>query len=164
MRRWLPFPLLSAALCAMWLLLNDSVSPGNIVLGVLAGVLLPLWIAPLKPAGPPLRHVPVLVRLILRVGRDVVLSALTVGAAVLRSGGTRLPRSRFVPIPLDLRDPHGLAALAMITAVIPGTVWAELAPDSSVLLLHVFDLEESEAEFVELFKARYELPLKEIFG
>jgi multicomponent K+:H+ antiporter subunit E len=37
----------------------------------------------------------------------------------------------FVVVPLDLRDVHALAALAMISAVIPGTVWSELAPDRS---------------------------------
>ena len=69
----------------------------------------------------------------------------------------------FVTIPLDLRDVHGLAALSMITAVIPGTVWCELAPDCSALRLHVFDLPD-EANFIAHYKADYELPLKEIFG
>jgi branched-chain amino acid transport system permease protein len=31
MKRWLPSPLLSAALCVMWLLLNDTLSLGNIL-------------------------------------------------------------------------------------------------------------------------------------
>jgi multicomponent K+:H+ antiporter subunit E len=61
-----------------------------------------------------------------------------------------------------LRDPFALAALAMITTVVPGTVWTELAPDRSALLLHVFDL-EGEEDFVRFFKARYEQPLKDIF-
>ena len=72
------------------------------------------------------------------------------------------PRGRFVQVPLELRDEHALAALLMITAVIPGTVWSELAPDRSALLLHVFDLDD-EAEFITSFKALYEHPLKEIF-
>ena len=163
MKRWLPSPLLSAALCVLWLFLNDSASPGHILIGVLAGVLLPLAIAPLKPPGPRLHQPLVLARLVLRVGGDVVLSSFQVAAGVLLAG-RRPPRSAFVLVPLDLRDAHGLAALAMITTVVPGTVWAELAPDSSALLLHVFDLEEDEAAFVARFKRRYELPLKEIFG
>ena len=57
---------------------------------------------------------------------------------------------------------HALAALAMISAVIPGTVWSELAPDRSALLMHVFDLED-EAAFIQHFKTDYEQPLKEIF-
>jgi multicomponent K+:H+ antiporter subunit E len=50
----------------------------------------------------------------------------------------------------------------MITTVIPGTVWCELAPDHSALRLHVFDLGD-EAEFVRHFKERYEHSLQEIF-
>ena len=55
-----------------------------------------------------------------------------------------------------------LAALAMITAVVPGTVWSELASDRSVLLMHVFDVED-EAAFIAHFKQAYERPLQEIF-
>jgi multicomponent K+:H+ antiporter subunit E len=50
----------------------------------------------------------------------------------------------------------------MITTVVPGTVWSELALDRSVLLLHVFDLDD-EAAFIEHFKDTYERPLMEIF-
>ena len=50
----------------------------------------------------------------------------------------------------------------MVTTVVPGTVWSELALDRSALLLHVWDVDEEEA-FVARFKARYETPLREIF-
>ena len=162
MKRWLPSPLLSAALCALWLLLNESLAPADWLIGLLAGWLAPLAIAPLKPPGPPARRPAVLVRLVLRVGADVVRSAFDVLHGVLRSG-RRPPRGTFVVVPLELRDPHALTALAIITAVVPGTVWSELAPDRSALLIHVFDL-EGEDEFIALFKSRYERPLKEIFG
>jgi multicomponent K+:H+ antiporter subunit E len=161
MRRWLPSPLLSAALAAMWLALNRSVSPGHVLLGVFLGLVLPLLFAPLRPTPGPLRRPRVIVRLVLRVGADVVVSALVVARGVLRAH-QQAPRARFVRVPLDLHDVHGLAALAVITTVVPGTVWAELAPDRSALLLHVFDVVD-EAGFVDRFKARYERPLMEIF-
>ena len=161
MKRWLPAPLLTLALWAMWLLLNDSVAPAHLLLGLVGAWLVPLLVGPLGPAGPPVKRPLVLARLVLVVGRDVVLSALDVAGGVLRSR-RRPPRGTFVPIPLELRDAHALAALAVITTVIPGTVWSELAADHSVVLLHVFDLDD-EAEFVALYKARYEAPLKEIF-
>ena len=50
----------------------------------------------------------------------------------------------------------------MITSVTPGTVWSELALDRSILLLHVFDLDD-EASFIQQFKHAYERPLMEIF-
>lgn len=161
MSRLFPAPLLSAALFVLWLLLNLSVSPGNLLLGAALGVLAPLLMAPLRPQHAHVRKPWVVARLIGRVGIDVIHSNLLVAIGVLRAG-QRPPRSAFVHIPLDLRDAHGLAALSMITTVVPGTVWSELALDRSVLLLHVFDLDD-EAAFIEHFKLTYERPLMEIF-
>ena len=161
MKRWLPSPLLSVALWAFWLLLNDTLAPAHLLLGAALGWLVPLLAAPLKPRGARLHKPRVLARLVLRVGGDVVRSAIEVAAGILRSG-RRPPRGEFVHVPLDLRDAHGLAALAIITAVVPGTVWSELAADRSSLLIHVFDLDDPAA-FIASYKERYELPLKEIF-
>jgi len=162
MKRLLPSPWLSLGLFLGWLLLTRSASAGQVLLGLLVAVAAPLLMAPLRPRPGPLSAWATLLGLILRVGRDVVLSAVEVAAGVAR-GRRRPPQGRFVVVPLDLRDTHGLAALAMVTSVVPGTVWAELAPDGSELLLHVFDLDD-EADFITRFKADYERPLKEIFG
>jgi multicomponent K+:H+ antiporter subunit E len=161
MKRLLPAPWLSLALLGGWLLLTRSFSLGQVLLGAFAAVILPMLLEPLRPRPGPLRHGGVLVRLILRVGRDVLRSAVQVAIGVMRAGAVP-PRGTFVVVPLDLRDVHGLAALAMITAVIPGTVWSELAADRSALLVHVFDLDD-EASFIAHFKRDYEHPLKEIF-
>lgn len=161
MKRLLPSPWLSLGLFGGWLLLTRSFSVGQMLLGIVVAVVLPLLMAPLRPRPGPLRRWGLLARLILRVGRDVVSSALQVAAGVLRSKANP-PRGTFVTVPLDLRDAHALAALAMISAVVPGTVWSELAADRSALLIHVFDLDD-EAAFIAHFKSDYELPLKEIF-
>ena len=68
----------------------------------------------------------------------------------------------FVRLPLDLRDPNGLAVLAMILCLTPGTAWGEIAFDRSMLLIHVFHLDD-EAAFIDMVKTRYERPLMEIF-
>jgi multicomponent K+:H+ antiporter subunit E len=101
------------------------------------------------------------VRFIARVAADVVLSNFEVARGVV-GWRWRPPQSKFVVVPLDLRDPVGLTVLAMVTTVVPGTVWSELALDRSALLLHAWDVDE-EGAFVARFKARYELPLREIF-
>ena len=161
LRRVLPSPWLSLGLFGGWLLLTRSASLGQVLLGIVVALAAPMLTAPLRPRPGPLRRIDVLARLILRVGIDVLRSALEVGSGIVRAR-RRPPRSGFVVVPLELRDEHALAALAMITAVIPGTVWSELAPDRSALLLHVFDLGD-EAGFVTQFKRDYEHPLKEIF-
>lgn len=163
MNRWLPAPLLSAGLFALWLVLNQSLSLGQLLLGAVVAIAMPLLMAPLRHAAGPLRRPGVLVNLVLQIGRDVMMSALSVGRGVLRAG-RRPPQGRFVIVPLELRNPQALAALAIITTVVPGTVWSELAPDRSALLLHVFDLDGAdEAAFIAYFKDRYERPLLEIF-
>ncbi len=161
MKRLLPSPWLSLGLMGGWLLLTRSFSIGQMLMGLTVAVVMPLLMAPLRPRPGPLRRWGVLMRLILRVGRDVLWSAVQVAVGVWRSR-SHPPRGTFVQVPLDLRDVHALAALAMITAVVPGTVWSELAPDRSALLIHVFDLED-EAAFIRHFKTDYEQPLMEIF-
>lgn len=161
MKRLLPAPLLTLALIAMWLLLNGSASVGQLLLGVLFGVAAPALLAPLRP-NPVRIHRPLaILRLIALVGVDVVRSNLDVFWTLLRSRA-RPPHSRFVTVPLDLRDPNGLAALAIITTVVPGTVWCELARDSSALLLHVWNAPDVD-EFIAHYKHAYERPLMEIF-
>ncbi|HEN8711690.1 TPA: Na+/H+ antiporter subunit E [Pseudomonas putida] len=161
MSRFFPAPLLSVALFVLWLLLNLSVSPGNLLLAAALGILAPLLMAPLRPQHAHVRRPLTVAKLLGRVGIDVIQSNLQVALSVLRAG-QHPPRSAFVHIPLDLRDAHGLAALSMITTVVPGTVWSELALDRSVLLLHVFDLKDENA-FIEHFKHTYERPLMEVF-
>ena len=161
MRKLVPAPLTSLGLIAMWLLLNESLSAGHIALALLFGWLLPVLFAPLRPQRPRLRKPWLLLPYIVRVGADVVASNWQVARDLLLH--RRKPvHSAFVAVPLDLRDPSALGALAMVTTVVPGTVWCELARDGSALLLHVWDVPD-EAAFVAHYTQRYEQPLREIF-
>jgi multicomponent K+:H+ antiporter subunit E len=160
LRRIVPAPLQSALLFALWLVLARSLSPGQILLGLALALLLPWLTAPLRVRARlrrPLRFL----RYVATVARDVLSSNLQVASGIV-AWPWRRPRSRFVIIPLELRDPVGLAVLAMVTTIVPGTVWSEIALDRSRLLLHVWDVNEEEA-FIQRFKARYEQPLREIF-
>ncbi len=160
-KRLLPWPLLTLSLIVMWLVLNRSLGLGQIILAVIFGIGAPALLAPLRPARPRVRHPLTVIRLILAVGHDVVESTIAVFLGVLRE--RRQPvRSAFVVIPLELRDPTALASLTRITTVVPGTVWCELARDSSAMMLHVWDVPD-ETAFIAFFKRRYEQPLIRIF-
>jgi multicomponent K+:H+ antiporter subunit E len=161
MKRLLPAPLLSASLFALWLVLNPPPGAGEAILGAIVAVVLPAIAAPLRPLRVRLRQPGTIVRLVLVVGLGVLRSNLDVARGVVRSRAGP-PKGSFVKVPLELTEPSALAALAVITTVVPGTVWTELAIDHSSVLLHVFDLDD-EAAFVADYKARYEGPLKEIF-
>jgi multicomponent K+:H+ antiporter subunit E len=160
-KKLVPAPLLSCGLVALWLALSRSAGLGHLLIGLVLGLGLPLMTANLRPAPARVRRPLAVVRFILIVGHDVVVSNFNVARGVL-AWRWRRPAARFVIVPLDLRAPPGLAALAMVTTVVPGTVWSELALDRSALLLHVWDVDDEEA-FVARFKLRYETPLREIF-
>ena len=66
-------------------------------------------------------------------------------------------RPDWVGVPLA-----GIAALAGIITMTPGTLSAELAPDGRHLLVHCFHLDDADATVAQI-KQRYESPLREIF-
>lgn len=158
--RLLPAPLLSVALLILWLLLNRSLEIGQVLLGGVVAIIVPAFTAPLRPTPARLRKPLLIIRLFFRVGLDVLKSNVQVARGTLGLG--RAATGGFIRVPLELKDPSGLAVLAAIATVIPGSIWSELALDRSALLIHVFDLKDADRE-VNDFKARYEHPLKEIF-
>lgn len=160
MRRWLPAPLLSATLLAVWLLLNNTLDPAHVVLGALLAVVVPWFTEPLRPERPRLRRPLVIVRLGLVVLWDIVLSNIEVARRIL--GPEAAIRPAFVWVPLDLVDPHAIVSLAGIITMTPGTLSAELSADRRHLLVHAFNVDD-EAGLIAQIKARYEAPLKEIF-
>lgn len=161
MKRLLPAPLLSAALFVLWLLLNRSTSPGHLLLAALLAWLIPLLTRGLRPLPVRIRRPGTVLRLALAVMADAVASNLAV-ARLLLSPGRQRHGAAFVQIPLDLRDPNALAVLAMIVCITPGTAWAELSLDGSLLMLHALEVDDPQT-IIDHVKQRYERPLMEIF-
>lgn len=160
-KRILPAPMLSLALLALWLLLNRSLSAGNFVLGGVLALAIPLLTAGLRPLPVRVRAPGAVLRLALTVMADTVQSNIAVARLLLAPGRRRHP-SGFVQIPLELRDANALAVLAVIVSIAPGTAWAELSVDRSVLMLHVLEVDDADAIAAQI-KRRYERPLMEIF-
>lgn len=161
MRRPPWVPLLPVVLALVWLLLNDSLAPGQLLLALIFAVLVSAAVAPLRPlpAWPHRLHVAII--LIFHVFLDIVRSNIAVGRIIL--GAHRHPPNiHFIRIPLDLRDPHGLAMLSIIITGTPGTVWGGYEAQANVLLLHILDLRDEQA-WIRTVKDRYERPLMEIF-
>lgn len=161
MKRKPLLPLLPVVLLAMWLLLNDSFSAGQVVLGLLLVALVILAAASLRPLPAWPRRLHRAIGLIVNVTLDIIRSNLAVGSIILGTS-RRQPRIGFMKIPLDMRDPHGLAMLTIIVTATPGTVWSGHDVENNVLTLHVLDLQD-EAVWVRTIKQRYERPLMEIF-
>lgn len=157
----LPFVLI-LVLAAMWLLLNGRLSAGQFALGAVLAVLLGLLSRPLRPLQPRLRRVHLAIGLTVTVLLDIARSNIAVGRIILGLVRDRTVRSGFLDIPLDLRDPHGLAVLAAIVTSTPGTIWVKLSPDGGILTLHVLDLRD-DVGWIRTIKQRYERPLLEMF-
>lgn len=159
MRRVWPSPWLSAALCVAWLMLNASLSAGQLLLAALLATALPL-LTRRRQAHPPRPVRPArIARLALVVLKDIVLSNIELARRVLGPHDALQPR--FVWVPLELRSAHGIVVLAGIVSLTPGTLSAELSDDRRHLLVHAFNVAD-EAALVQSIKARYEAPLREI--
>ncbi len=162
LRPFLPYPLLSVGLAGTWLLLNAPLSPGSAVLALLVGLTVPAVMRALRPPAVRVRAPGTLARLLVVVLYDMVRSNIDVGRIILGlRRGTR--RTGFVAIPLDLREPFGLAVLAIILTATPGTLWVRYDSGTGRLLLHVLDYTDGD-EWVRRVKDRYERPLMQIFG
>ncbi len=160
MRRFLPHPLLFVVLIGMWLLLAQSVSPGQILLGALVALAATHGYAALRPEPVRIRSIRAVVKLTAIVIADIVRSNFAVARIILFR-----PKyvSGFVQLPLELESIHGRAVLAGIITATPGTIWVQLDRSNGILLVHVLDLVD-EDEWIALIKRRYETLLIEIFG
>jgi multicomponent K+:H+ antiporter subunit E len=146
----------------MWLLLSQSTGIGSIALGFVVAFALAWGSVTLRPLRPRLHRPFAAFGLLATVLLDIVRSNFAVARIVLGLVRDREVRAGFLEIPLDMRDPHGLAGLAAIITSTPGTVWVDLTPDGKTLTLHVLDLRD-EAGLTQWIKTRYEQPLMRIF-
>jgi multicomponent K+:H+ antiporter subunit E len=158
--RWLQQPVLSATLLVIWLLLMNQITAGQIVLGIILSLVIPLFTRAFWPQRPHFRHLGVLLKLAVRVALDILIA--NISAARLILGPRSALRPGFVSIPLELTDPYAIAILANVISLTPGTVSANLSTDAKYLLVHALDSSDEAALFAHI-KQHYERPLKEIF-
>ena len=161
MRRWLPYPAMSALLLVIWLLLNQTLAPGQFVVGAILGVVLARIFRLLDAPTLRLRNPHRLVLLAARVSLDVVRSNYAVAKLIVR-GQSRAVQSGFVSVPLRLTNPYALVVLACIITSTPGTIWVSYDAGRNVLLIHVLDLVD-EMVWIRTIRDRYEHLLLEIF-
>jgi len=160
MKRFLPHPILAALLLCLWLALQESAGLGHILLGglvaliasALAAAFIPEPIAPRRPLK--------LIKLTAVAGLDIIQSNLAVMLILFRPKPN--PRPGFVEMQLELTNTFGLAILACLITATPGSAWLEHDRERSIVLIHVFDLDDAD-EWARTIKARYETLLMEIF-
>lgn len=125
LRRIFPHPILSLTLVIVWLMLVNKVTSGNLFLGVVFGVVIPVMTAPYWPNRPKLRAPLMAAEYALVVLWDIVVANFEVAAIVLFKRNDRI-RSQWVVVPLELRSPEAITVLAGTITMTPGTVSATL--------------------------------------
>lgn len=161
LRKLFPHPLLSLTLTLIWLALQNSVSLGGVVMGLILGTIIPMLTAPYWPNRPRI-HSPVKAAIyVLLVMWDIVKANVQVALIVLFKPASKL-RPAWVTIPLDLRSPEAITVLAGTVTMTPGTVSSDLSADGKALLVHCLHAPDPDAVVADI-KARYESRLKEIF-
>lgn len=158
--RFLPHPLLTFTLAAIWLLLNNSLALGHVVLGLLLGWAIPWFTLRFWPQRVRIRRPLTLLRFVAVVLYDIVVANLIVARRIL--GRPERLQPAFVLLPLELKSDLAISLLANTISLTPGTVSARLSPDRKSLLVHGLHVPDA-GELVATIKARYEAPLKEVF-
>jgi len=155
-----PSPALSITVVAFWMLMSSSFDLGQLLLGILLGLVIPLFAARLDREFARLGTLRPVPKLLVVVLWDILISNIRVAAQVL--GPEQRLKPGFIWVPLDIENIHGIAALTSFITLTPGTVSAALSEDRRHLLVHVLHLEDAGRLIAEI-KARYEAPLMEIF-
>lgn len=135
LRRLFPSTSLSVMVTGFWVLMSDSFTLGQILLGMLLGVVVPLFAARLDREFARIGSLRPLPKLICVTLWDITVSNIRVAVQVL--GPERRIHPGFIWLPLDIANIHGIAALTSMITLTPGTVSAALSDDRRHLLVHV---------------------------
>ena len=160
--RVLPHPVLSLSLLIIWLALNMSIQPGQVLLGAALGVALPLLSRAYWPERPPFHRLPLLWRLFFQVNWDILVACTTVAWLTFTRRAADL-QPQFRTIRIECRDPYAQVLLVSIVTITPGTLVADFDQEHAQILVHWLHEPDPERAIAHI-KARYETPLKEILG
>lgn len=162
LQRWLPHPLLTAALVVLWMFLLNDFSAGGLIVGIILGVSISILTSQFWPDRPKVRSWSKAFEFMMLVAWDVLVANVIVAKLILFCPVKEL-NSRWVTVPIELKTPEAIAILAGTITMTPGTVSSDISADGRSLLVHCLDAPDAEIAVREM-KARYEARLMEIFG
>ena len=157
---WLPHPVLSLVLAAVWLLLQQSLAPAVLLTGALLAWGLPRLLHGFIGGAVHPRAPGQALRLGAVVLVDIVMSNITVARIVLNPWAD--PQPAWVPVALDAQHPSAVTLLATIITMTPGTVSCVVDAQRHQILVHALDCRDA-AGLAAQIKQRYERPLRRIF-
>ena len=159
---WLiPHPFLTLLLAFVWMLLQNQLSAGMVVFGVILGVVIPWGTSIWWPDTPKGFRLGKMISYSVMVMWDIIVDNIEVAWVVLSVPNSKL-KPAWVVIPLELRQPEAITVLAGTITLTPGTVSADLSEGGHSLLVHVLHTDDPDA-IVDEIMIRYQRRLKEIF-
>lgn len=161
LRRLIPHPFLSLTLVIVWLGLVNTFTLGNLILGTVIGIAIPMLTAPYWPDRPRIARPLKIVEYFLIVLWDIVVANVQVAMVILFRRDADI-RSHWIPVPLELTSAEAITVLAGTITMTPGTVSATLSADGRCILVHCLHSDDPDSVRDEI-KSRYEARLKEIF-
>lgn len=159
--KFLPMPFHTVLLFVVWLLLNNSMSVGHIVLALFFAITIPMLVNGMRDEHPKILKPWKAICYVLMVMKDIVVANVEVALWII--GPVKKLKPGFVAIPINIQSDLGITILASTVSLTPGTVSAEVSEDKQWLYIHALHL-DNESELIETVKQRYEKPIKEIFG
>ena len=161
--RWLlPHPLLTLILAVVWTLLQNEVSAGMVVFGIILGIIIPWMTSIWWPDTPKGFSLGKMIPYSFMVIWDIIVANIQVAWIVLTVPNTKL-KPAWIVVPLELKQPEAITVLAGTITLTPGTVSADLSDEGHSLLVHVLHTDDADAVRDEI-KTRYEARLLEIFA
>ncbi|MFK7881558.1 Na+/H+ antiporter subunit E [Roseobacter sp.] len=161
--RWLlPHPLISLLLAVVWTILQNDISTGMVVFGLILGVIIPWGTSVWWPDTPQGFHMGRMITYSLIVMWDIMVANVQVAWIVLTRPNSKL-RPAWIVVPLKLQQPEAITVLAGTITLTPGTVSADLSSEGHSLLVHVLDTDDPDAVRDDIIH-RYERRLLEIFA
>ena len=159
---WLfPHPAMTLILAIVWIILQNDLSYGMAVFGLILGIIIPRMTAVWWPDRPSGFKIGKMTAYVILVMWDIMVANVQVAWIVLTRPNSKL-RPAWIIIPLDLRQPEAITVLEGTITLTPGTVSADVSNTGHYLLVHALDAPDPDAVRDEI-KQRYEARLKEIF-
>ena len=161
--RWLfPHPFLTVVLAVVWVLLQNEITPGMAVFGIILGIIIPRMTAIWWPDPPKGMRVGKVFTYMVMVLWDIIVANVQVAWIVLTVPNARL-KPAWIVVPLRLKKPEAITMLAGTITLTPGTVSADLSDEGHSLLVHVLHTDDPDAVRDDII-ARYESRILEIFS
>lgn len=156
-----PHPVITLLLAVIWTILQNEVSAGMVVFGVILGVFIPKITAVWWPETPKGFRLGKMIVYCIMVMWDIMVANVQVAWIVLTVPNSKL-KPAWIIIPLDLKQPEAITVLAGTITLTPGTVSADLSNEGHSLLVHALHTDDPDGIRDDI-KQRYEARLKEIF-